>query len=254
MNYYIYQMKKIFITYFLILIGISTFSQSIKILDKRGNLINGNEFEVSLEDSVLYPHQFLITLDTNIKTDIPVFVTKHNLNVCDGTTNSFAWDMLYTPAISFMSPFTSTLANTFYLSDSSSFNDTILFGTYHYDDNNSGSATFKYEFHSDSLIDTASFILKISAPGECSITQHVNETLQNKILYNNESGKITLKSSNYSNLEFEIINMKGQVCYKQNIDSKSIKINKSIFNEGVYFLRLFRNNYVISTKKIIIHK
>jgi len=54
-----------------------------------------------------------------------------------------------------------------------------------------------------------------------------------------------------NNCRIEILNILGQILHKQTILNNSTKIDMSKYEKGVYFVKLFKNDKIIMTEKIM---
>jgi hypothetical protein len=62
---------------------------------------------------------------------------------------------------------------------------------------------------------------------------------------------ITLENTNGSELKVELINILGQVQLSEIYKNKTLVLNLSLLTANIYSLRIYKNNILIATKKII---
>jgi hypothetical protein len=96
------------------------------------------------------------------------------------------------------------------------------------------------------------FIVKVDSNGLITWTQQIPFAKQESMVYPNPGTNLLNIKSTCNEMEFELININGQVVIRQMLDNNCSVINAESIKSGIYFYRLIdKKNKAIETGKWI---
>ena len=96
------------------------------------------------------------------------------------------------------------------------------------------------------------FIVKVDSNGLITWTQQIPLAKQESMVYPNPGTNLLNIKSTCNEMEFELININGQVVIRQMLDNNCSVINAESIKSGIYFYRLFdKKNKTVETGKWI---
>jgi len=253
-------MKKIFYitTFIILLVSNLIIAQNIEIKRPGGSaVLNGGYVYVegSPNDAVL--NQYLWIYNTSTTDDITVSVRRIELDVVAGTKNSTCW--FFCPpsfntgdSVDWISPYNNDIAPGAF--DGSFASNLEPQGV-------SGCSRFRYYFYDrngPANQDSVDVFFSHGAP--CEVTSSNIKTKETFNIFPNPSKdilNINLASTKINAGKIVLTNILGQEIYSEEIKnspSNIITLSVNNFDAGLYFVSLFENNKVISTKKLQIVK
>jgi hypothetical protein len=253
-------MKKIIniTTFIILLISNLIIAQNIEIKRPGGSaVLNGGYVYVegSPNDAVL--NQYLWIYNTSTTDDITVSVRRIELDVVAGTKNSTCW--FFCPpsfntgdSVDWISPYNNDIAPGAF--DGSFASNLEPQGV-------SGCSRFRYYFYDrngPANQDSVDVFFSHGAP--CEVTSSNIKTKETFNIYPNPSKdlvNINLASTKINAGKIVLTNILGQEIYSEEIKnspSNIITLSVNNFDAVLYFVSIFENNKVISTKKLQIVK
>ena len=240
-------MIKYLLTLLLILFGTSTvFAQSFFLsIGSSDSLKPDTTIEVWGETGEYVMLETSAVVNNPQSFPINVKVKKTHISIVEGTTNNFCWGACFGPT-TFVSPSAMTI--------DAGGNSGMLFSGHYNTNGTVGSSIIKYTFFlEDDPTDSVAFNVKYTAS-----STSINESKQyTYTAYPNPASSIidiqySFQGANDAKLV--ITNLLGSEVYNNNInvESKSVKINVSDFNSGVYFYSFIVDGKRHSTKKLIV--
>jgi ELWxxDGT repeat protein len=94
-------------------------------------------------------------------------------------------------------------------------------------------------------------VWKLDTAGSVGITPYTQNIYQVMMYPNPSNGVFNLQISGHQNMQVEIYNTLGQLMLTQNIENNLTQLNMMNFNNGIYNVRLLKNNELIYQKKVI---
>ena len=96
------------------------------------------------------------------------------------------------------------------------------------------------------------FIVKVDSNGLITWTQQIPLAKQESMVYPNPGTNLLNIKSTCNEMEFELININGQVVIRQMLDNNCSVINAESIKSGIYFYRLIdKKNKTVETGKWI---
>ena len=95
------------------------------------------------------------------------------------------------------------------------------------------------------------YIVKVNSDGLVTWTQEIPVDKHNTTVYPNPGTNILNVKTNNESIDFELVNINGQVVLKRLLIGKSSSLNVEMLKSGIYFYRLIENNKIIKTGKWI---
>ena len=96
------------------------------------------------------------------------------------------------------------------------------------------------------------YIVKVDSNGLVTWSQEIPVNSLSTMVYPNPgTGQLNIKTS-INNVDFELINLNGQVVIRKRLDENQSDINTEILKSGIYFYRLIdKKNKTVETGKWI---
>ena len=106
------------------------------------------------------------------------------------------------------------------------------------------------------ILNGSTMRINLAASTKCSIAaglQHYVNTVSANVFPNPNAGVFTLNiTSNFNNGEVQIVNLIGQIVYKQTVIQGYNTINTPALAKGLYYYMLLQNNQLVNKGKLVI--
>ncbi len=200
---------------------------------------------------------FHAVVHNNTDNGINVLVARTNIDVLDGTENSFCWPVIC------WSPMVDTSGQYQFIAAGGQSEDDMFSGHYNYNDINGnpqyGTSLVKYAFFDKDnfeIIDTVyvKYMLGYTGIDENGLTTAVSD------IYPNPASSFANVdfhlNSTVKSAEIKIVNLVGKVVKTIPLNQKegSVKVDLNNLSEGLYFYTVLVNGKIEKTKKLIVKR
>ncbi len=200
---------------------------------------------------------FHAVVHNNTDNGINVLVARNNIDVLEGTENSFCWPVIC------WSPMVDTSAQYQFIPAGGQSEDDMFSGHYNYNDVNGnpqyGTTIVKYSFFdkdNPAVIDTVIVLYKLGYTG---IDENGVKTSVSDLYPNPASSYVNVDfhlNGTVKSAEIKIVNLVGKVVKTAQITDRqgSMKLDIQDLSEGLYFYTVLINGKIEKTKKLIVKR
>lgn len=247
------QITLFFLFYFFATHNYFCFSQSIVIFDTKNSNVTGQTIIVSDPDLTITHNLALKTKNTSLISKT-IKVRRYETNVLPNTSNYFCWSLCYSPVNAGAKPVWTDIGNVSMLPDSLYAN----LKAYYVPNGLSGVSSFRYVLFDENNTNDSSYVDVVFdiTTGINSISEHIAQIylfpnpafdkLFVEFSDNQFPGNNTLEVYNIIGEKIENITLSGK--------GKTVVINSSKYNSGIYFCVLKENGVTNLAKKFIVGK
>lgn len=201
---------------------------------------------------------FHAIIHNNTDNGMNVLVARNNIDVVDGTENSFCWPT------SCWSPMVDTSLDYGFIPAGGQSGDDEFSGHYSYNDANGnhlyGTSFVKYSFFDKDHFDVIDTVIVKYMLGYVGVAENAFSSTKVSDVYPNPAASFTSIDYHMNKAvqtgEFRIINLVGKVVKKVPLKARegTMKINLSNLSEGLYFYTVSFDGTIYKTKKLIVKR
>ncbi|MEA1877926.1 MAG: T9SS type A sorting domain-containing protein [Bacteroidota bacterium] len=223
------------------------YSQSLSLSSEGIDISNDTLYLIGKADAVLESH---VSVTNKTDKEIEVLVRRTDIEIVDGTDNSFCWGVsCYPPFISEATQVVKIAAN--------STDDNSFIGDYS-PGGNEGTSVLKYTFFIEATPADSVTVIVYYQVGAAGVRDWTLDPSQIKLYPNPASDEVTVRFPTVLTqiTELVLIDITGQTVYKQTLyhGAQIHRLSLSQFPQGNYFLLISDQQGANHSKKLIINR